>query len=135
MILLLIALELISPFGIHELCELLYHETKILIIIRIFFLFLLLAFDNLNFECNILLSSLIFFIIQSSSSSSCSLSFPNRAAIVIVARFCDSVIAVTFGCQVLFKDLRIFMLSSSISKVLPSPLRWLIMCVNRFFTS
>jgi len=51
-------------------------------------------------------------------SSSCSLSFPNKDAIVNVVKSFDYEMAVTFGCQYLSKHLKILMFNSSLSKTL-----------------
>jgi len=42
-----------------------------------------------------------------------------------------SKIVVTFGCQLLPKHFKIFIFSSSLSKYLPTPIKWLTILVNR----
>ena len=53
----------------------------------------------------------------------------------MVTRFCDSVMVVSFGCQILFKDLRILIFNPFESKVLPKLVRWLTIYVNHFCMS
>jgi len=68
-------------------------------------------------------------------SNSCSLSFPNNAAVVKVVRSLVFEMVLTFGCQLLSKHFRIFMFSSSLSNAFPKRIRWFTMWVNRFWTS
>jgi len=68
-------------------------------------------------------------------SSSCSLNLPNSAAVVSVVKSLVSEIVVTLGYQLLSKHFRILILNSSLSNCLPSPIRWLTMCVNLFWIS
>ena len=57
------------------------------------------------------------------SSNLCSISFPKSAAVDILDKSLDSEIAVTFGFQLLSRHFNTFMLSSSLSKTLPRPVR------------
>ena len=68
-------------------------------------------------------------------SSSCSFNLPNSADMVRVFKSLVSDIAVTLGCQLISKHLRILMFSSSLSNYFPSPITWLTIWVNRFWTS
>jgi len=68
-------------------------------------------------------------------SSSCSLSFPNNVAVASVVKSLVSKIFVTLGYQLLSKHFRILILNCSLSNYFPSPIRWLTMCVNLFWTS
>lgn len=64
------------------------------------------------------------------SSVSCSWNFPNNDADNIVDRLFFSDIIVVFGCHSLVKDLSTFRLSSSLVKVLPRAIKWLVKCSN-----
>ena len=68
-------------------------------------------------------------------SSSCSLNLPNSADMVRVVKSLVLDIAVTLGCQLLSKHLKILMFSSSLSNYFSSIIRWLTIWVNRFWTS
>jgi len=63
-------------------------------------------------------------------SISCSLSFPNEAAVVRVVRSRDSEIFLTLGCHVLPNHFRTLIFNSFMSKVFPRPMRWFTICEN-----
>ena len=60
---------------------------------------------------------------------------PNRASIVIAARFSDSLIAVISGSEVLVRQFKILMFSSSSSNIFPRPRRWFTIWVNLVWSS
>jgi len=68
-------------------------------------------------------------------SNSCSLIFSKSVAVVNVVKSLVFETVVTLGYQLLSRHFRILMFSSSLSKCLPSLIRWLTMWVNRFCTS
>lgn len=67
-----------------------------------------------------------------SSSISCSWSFPNKEADVMVERLFFSDIIITFGCLSMVKDLITLRFNSSLVKVLPREIRWLVKWTNLF---
>ena len=83
---------------------------------------------------------LLVFSLASSSiilvmSISHSLNFPNSSAWVIDVRSLDTETVVTFDCQFLLRDFKIFTFSFSSSNSFPRPLWWFTMWVNLFWIS
>ena len=85
------------------------------------------------------LKAIPFFFLSSSSfwlnlfkTNSCSWSLPKRVAKVMVAKFLDTTIVVTYGCHCLQKHLNTLLIKSSLGNIFPNDVRWLTISINLF---
>lgn len=108
---------------IHKYLEVIYYESHVTIKIR---------FPSFKCQTLVILSSFSSMVTHSSSISY-SYNFPKRVCVSIVVKSLYSHIAVTLGCQLQFRHIRIFMTNSSFENFLPKVLIWFVIRVNHVF--